>query len=377
MQELNAQTENNAPIRTFPSPAENPDNVSKNKASGKKAGKVLLLVAFFCFLLYGGWPLTQGDSPYPPISFGDAEELGSESLSGAEELAVSVPLMSSVQEEPVQDNEKTRVASESPQETTLRSSPESSPEKVQRGSLTAPPAPSENFTNSVEMEFVLIPAGEFLMGSPETETDRQQDESPLHRVQIENSFYLGKYEVSLEEWQKVMETETSSSGEPGLPATNISWEEARVFVSKLNVLEGTDRYRLPSEAEWEYACRAKSTAKFSFGDDNSKLSEYAWWKENSDIRTPSPHPAGLKKANSWGLYDMHGNAWEWVEDSWYADYSEASSDGRARENEDSFYRIARGGSLKSSSSSCRVANRAWFSSDVHNSDMGFRVLMEV
>ncbi|MCQ1535535.1 formylglycine-generating enzyme family protein [Methanosarcina sp. KYL-1] len=233
---------------------------------------------------------------------------------------------------------------------------------------------SDSFKNSIEMEFVLIPAGEFLMGSPEEEAGRGKDEGPVHPVQIEKPFYLGKYEVTGEQWCEVMGTEPLSPGESELPAAEVSWEDVQIFIEKLNKLEGTAKYRLPSEAEWEYACRAGSSSRYSFGDEESKLAEHAWFE--STPYSGSRHPVGLKEPNAWGLYDMHGNAWEWVQDTWHNDYSEAPEDGRAWEGGVFSYRVTRGGSVTGSAADCRAANRIWFTPNARSPDLGFRLLRE-
>ena len=116
------------------------------------------------------------------------------------------------------------------------------------------------------------------------------------------------------------------TGDDNLPVERVSWDNVQRFITKLNDKEGTSKYRLPSEAEWEYACRAGTTTRYSFGDNESELGEYAWYSSNSDSQT---HPVGQKRANPWGLYDMHGNVWEWVQDCWHDSYSGAPADGRA------------------------------------------------
>jgi formylglycine-generating enzyme required for sulfatase activity len=177
--------------------------------------------------------------------------------------------------------------------------------------VTPTPKPAD-FTNSIGMEFVLIPAGAFEMGSPSNEAGRDDDDGPIHQVTIKNAFYMGKYEVTQEQWRAVMGDNPSYfTGNDNLPVEQVSWDDVQEFIRKLNAKEGTDKYRLPSEAEWEYACRAGTTTRYSFGDSESRLGEYAWYTDNSGSKT---HPVGQKKPNPWGLYDMHGNVWEWVLD---------------------------------------------------------------
>ncbi|MGB2862114.1 MAG: SUMF1/EgtB/PvdO family nonheme iron enzyme [Sedimentisphaerales bacterium] len=174
--------------------------------------------------------------------------------------------------------------------------------------------------SSVTMEFVRIPAGSFHMGSPSSEKDRNNNEGPAHEVRITRPFYMGKYEVTQAQWKAVMGTTLlqqrakavvpwNLKGEgPEHPMYYVSWEDAVKFCKKLG-----RKFRLPTEAEWEYVCRAGSRTRFHYGDDpnESELSQYAWWWDNSDSET---HPVGQKKPNAWGLHDMHGNVREWCSD---------------------------------------------------------------
>ncbi len=345
----NEETE--PPSRPVISSSDPPKKASKSKPFGAPIMKVLVFGVVFCLLLFGSWAFIGGTE-------GGVGDAGGTS----------------------QDYEALPDASLEPSPISSDNSPEKAhPEKVQ-DSLDSPLNLPESFTNSLGMEFVLVPAGEFLMGSPETEAGRQPDESPIHSLRLDKPFYLGKYEVTRERWYEVMRTagelgvEDPLPGDSELPVAGVSWDDARAFIIKLNAMEGTDKYRLPSEAEWEYACRAGSSEKYSFGDAEQELARYAWFGK---YQGSAPHPVGQKAPNAWGLYDMHGNVWEWVQDSWHNDYNGAPSDGRAWESGEFSRRIARGGSLTGSAESCRAANRAWFGSDVRNADMGFRLLMEV
>jgi formylglycine-generating enzyme required for sulfatase activity len=222
------------------------------------------------------------------------------------------------------------------------------------------------FINSIGMVFVLIPAGEFMMGSH----DGDYDERPVHQVRLSQPFYLGKYEVTQGQWQAVMGRNPSHfTGDPNLPVEQVSWEEVQTFVRALNVKEGVTVYRLPTEAEWEYAARAGSTTTYSFGNKASKLGDYAWYGDNAEGRT---HPVGQRKPNAWGLYDMHGNVWEWVQD-WYGPYDVDEVTDPPGPSEDS-YRIYRGGGWGTFAGNCRSSERNFDTPDTRLAGLGFRLL---
>ena len=220
--------------------------------------------------------------------------------------------------------------------------------------------------NSVDMVLVPIPAGEFMMGSPETEKGRQSvgiDETQ-HRVQITKPFYLSAYEVTQQQYLEVMHSNPSASKGPTKPVENVSWNDAVDFCNRLSKSEGV-KYRLPTEAEWEYACRAGSAAAYSFGNDASGLGEYAWHSSNST------HPVGGLKPNAWGLFDMHGNVWEWCYD-WRDDYDLkvlVDPTGPAS----GLYRVARGGSFLYPPRDVRAAYRNNTQPYNHYGDGGFRL----
>jgi formylglycine-generating enzyme required for sulfatase activity len=154
---------------------------------------------------------------------------------------------------------------------------------------------------------------------------------------------------------------------------NVSWEDVQEFIKKLPAKEGV-KYRLPTEAEWEYACRAGSTTRFCFGDDDSKLVEYAWYSNNSDRKT---HDVGKKKANSWGLYDMHGNVWEWCQDWYGADYYKNSPAGDPQGPKNGQYHVVRGGSWLDLEGHIRSADRSGVTASQRNKNRGFRVAGEI
>ena len=200
----------------------------------------------------------------------------------------------------------------------------------------------KNFTSpSTGMELVLIPAGKFMMGSPSGDQERYDDEGPVHEVIIKNPFYVGKYPVTQKQWEKIMGSNPSKFRGEDRPVESVSWNDVQEFIKKLNEKESAGKYRLPSESEWEYACRAGTTTRYSFGDDESKLDDYAWYSENSGSET---HPVGQNNPNPWGLYDIHGNVWEWCQDNWHGNYDGAPSDGSAWESGSGSDRVDRGGS---------------------------------
>ena len=220
--------------------------------------------------------------------------------------------------------------------------------------------------NNVKLEMVLIRAGEFMMGSPDSD---QAGERPQHRVRITKPFYLGKYLVTQEQWEAVMGDNPSHFKGPKNPVEMVSWNDCQQFLVKLNAKIGAQSgaFRLPSEAQWEYTCRAGSTTRYCFGDDESQLGEYAWYTANSGNTT---HPVGEKKPNPWGLYDMHGNVWEWCQD-WYGAYgAEATDDptGPAMGSD----RVFRGGSWDHPARICRSASRDCHEPGYRYDYLGFR-----
>lgn len=251
---------------------------------------------------------------------------------------------------------------------------------------TAPAAAQEAFTNDVGMTFVRIPAGSFLMGSPESDPEARDIEKPQHPVTITRPFWLGTFEVTQAQWRAVMGTSSFAPARsnpfydlPGMaerltasdhPAT-VSWHDAQAFIARLNAIEGGARYRLPTEAEWEYAARAGTRTAYSFGDDVGDLHRYAWYGE--DFGSGSTHAVATKAPNPWGLHDVHGNVWEWVQD-WYAPgYASAPVTDPTGPDSGS-KRVVRGGSWHITASSWRTAFRRDYAPDYRGISIGFRVL---
>ncbi|NYT19303.1 MAG: formylglycine-generating enzyme family protein [Methanosarcinales archaeon] len=183
----------------------------------------------------------------------------------------------------------------------------------------------KTYTNSIYIELVSITAVEFEMGSPLDEMNWYKNEKLVHKVKIEKAFYLGKCLVTQKQWVRIMGNNPSRFVGEENPVDRVSWASAQEFIKKLNEIEVTDKYRLPYEAEWEYACRADTTARYSFGDNGLKMDEYGYC-DNLDIGS---HPVNQKRPNPWGLYDMHGNVWEWVQYMYHDNYEDAPANGSA------------------------------------------------
>ncbi len=217
------------------------------------------------------------------------------------------------------------------------------------------------------IEFIWIPPGEFRMGDP----DGPPEERPAHTAALARGFWLGKYLVTQGQWQAIAGSNPSGfTGDDWLPVENVSWEEAKAFIEKLNAL-GQGVFRLPSEAEWEYACRAGSAARWSFGDDADELDACAWTCENASGRT---HPVAQKRPNAWGLHDMHGNVCEWCEDHWHPTYEGAPADGSPWLDEGPGQRVTRGGSWCVLTPDCTSATRAWYAAQDSRTDfVGLRI----
>jgi len=229
------------------------------------------------------------------------------------------------------------------------------------------------------MEFVTIPSGSFSMGSDCGDTD----EIPIHAVDVE-SFEIMTTEVTQGMWEEMMgatihdqlDSAIFGYGLSGVgdtyPVYYVSWEECQDFVSRTNELGADYTYYLPTEAEWEYACRAGTTTEYYWGDDNSDstMDIYCWYDMNSNSTS---HPVGQKEPNEWGLYDMSGNVWEWCEDTYSESYDEAPTDGSAYVDENSGYRIFRGGARNWAAVHARSAQRWCGSSDDAQHDVGFRL----
>ena len=215
-------------------------------------------------------------------------------------------------------------------------------------------------------EMVVIPAGTFAMGSHDRSSER-----PLHTVSIKG-FAISKTEITQGQWKAVMGSNPSgfNSCGDGCPVERVSWNDAQSFAQKLSQRTGK-KFRLPNEAEWEYAARAGSRGQWSFGDNESEVGDYAWYSRNSESRTQG---VAQKRANAFGLFDMHGNVWEWVEDNWHGNYEGAPTDGSAwTSGGDQTQRVQRGGSWGGSPGGLSSAYRVGASPNYPDNSNGFRI----
>jgi formylglycine-generating enzyme required for sulfatase activity len=247
---------------------------------------------------------------------------------------------------------------------------------------------TENIGNGVSLEMVKIPGGRFLMGSPETEVKRNDDEGPQHYVNVPE-FFMGKYTVTQAQWQAVMGNNPSRFKGKNRPVENVSWNDATKFCQKLSKKTGRD-YRLPSEAEWEYACRAGTKTPFYFGETiNTDLANYRG-TDNEEYGLSGSYGRGPKgeyrkqttdvgdfPPNSFGLYDMHGNVWEWCADEWHDNYDGAPTDGSVWLDGNKQRSLVRGGSWDENPFMCRSAHRNYSDRrDVLNDFAGFRLVCD-
>ncbi len=257
------------------------------------------------------------------------------------------------------------------------------------------------YTNSLGMKFRLIPPGKFMMGSPPEEiarllqedlhpypyyADRLESEGPEHEVEITQPFYMGVHEVTVSQFRQFVKNNNYQMSDdrwqnPGFeqtedhPVVFVSWNNAVDFCEWLSKQQHVKKYRLPTEAEWEYSCRAgQARTRFGFGNEDADLGLYAWYVSNSDGKT---HPVGQKKENAWGLYDMHGNVWQWCQDVYHEDYYSRSPKKDPPAPSGGGERVIRGGCLGSIPDDCRCAFRHHIDPHWRNDDLGFRAVLSV
>ena len=228
-------------------------------------------------------------------------------------------------------------------------------------------------TEDVTITMVWIPAGEFMMGAQEDEQDANDDEYPRHRVTFDYGFWMGKYEVTQAQWEAVMGDNPAQGYGVGddHPVYPVTWDDIQNFESELD-----DVFRLPSESEWEYACRAGTDTRFYWGDDPDyeDINDYAVHTDNDPNGTDE---VGTKRPNAWCLYDMSGNVWEWCEDDWPSNYNNAPNDGSPWINVPrAGYRILRGGAWNNDPEMCRSAYHAGAFPDLSYSSFGFRLVRD-
>ena len=229
-----------------------------------------------------------------------------------------------------------------------------------------PPEIDVDLGKGVKLEMVLIPAGEFLMGSPESDKHARDDEKPQHRVRITKPFYLGKYLVTQEQWEAVTGNNPSQFKGRKNPVESVGWENCRPFCDMLTAKSRPvrGRFQLPTEAQWEYACRAGSTTRYCFGDDESGLGARAWYNASQT------YPVGEKQPNAWGLFDMHGNVWELCQDWYDGGYYAKSPKDDPRGPATGSYHVSRGGGWIDPAEFCRSAYR--YGPGIGNFTVGLR-----
>jgi formylglycine-generating enzyme required for sulfatase activity len=259
------------------------------------------------------------------------------------------------------------------------------------GPRRGPPPAQELITRVGQIRLKRIPAGEFRMGSSDGDDDAFDDEKPRHEMRIDESFYLGVTPVTQAQYQAVTgKSPGRFQGRPENPIESVSWYESVRFCIMLSQKEGLvpyygirgasrvrivggSGYRLPTEAEWEYACRAGTETRYCFGDDEPGLDESAWYSAGSGAQT---RPVGQKRPNAWGLYDMHGNVWEWCGDAYEGDYEMDSPNLDPPGPENTACRVVRGGSWNDVPRDVRAASRLGYAPGVRFDYLGFRIARE-
>jgi formylglycine-generating enzyme required for sulfatase activity/uncharacterized caspase-like protein len=242
--------------------------------------------------------------------------------------------------------------------------------RLERLAQTTPRRGAQTFVNTIGVHFVLIPAGTFWMGQP-VKMGALPNEQPRHKVTITKPFWLGVHELTQGQWRKLLDKNPSSSQGDDRPVNNFSWTELNQFLAKLNQAEGTAKYRLPTEAEWEYACRAGTETDFTFGNDDQELGQYAWLLFSS--LSFGAMPVGQKKPNAWGLYDIHGNVQELCSDWYGEDYYAQSPETDPQGPPSGEAKVARGGSYLESSKGLRCTTRVMGNP---RGNLGFRLVRE-
>ena len=258
-------------------------------------------------------------------------------------------------------------------EATAIQSPVAQPTGAPQPVVQAPIANSDNITipvkDGISIDMVRVEAGTFTMGATREMKNPNDDEKPTHRVTLTNDYYIGKYEVTQALWKAVMGNNPSKFKGDNLPVDSVSWDDCQVFLSKLNRITGK-LFRLPTEAEWEYAARGGNKSRGYRYSGSNNLLDVAWYDDNSGDKT---HGVGTRQANELGIYDMSGNVWEWCQDG-YGAYNSSSQVNPTGANSGSV-RVYRGGSWFNLARHCRSSNRNYFSPDFRGSDFGLRLVL--
>jgi formylglycine-generating enzyme required for sulfatase activity len=230
----------------------------------------------------------------------------------------------------------------------------------------------------LDMQMIWVPPGKFVMGSPKSEPGHRLDEEELHQVIISRGFWIGQFEVSQAQFETILGENPSTFKDPLMPVHKVNWEEAMEFCEALTDREKSvnrmpDKwgFNLPTEAQWEYACRADTTTVFHFGNEAEELSQYGWFVDNSD---GSPKTIGTKKPNAWGIHDLHGNMGEWCFD-WYGKAYPVDGSVDPITKKASAFKVFRGGTYTDISDRCRAAYRNRITPDTRNPWIGFRVVL--
>ncbi len=226
--------------------------------------------------------------------------------------------------------------------------------------------------NGVSLDLVWIPAGEFMMGSRFGEEGRVTTEGLRHRVTLSHGFWMGKYPVTQAQWEQVMGGNPSAAKGPRLPVNQVNWTDCQAFVEALNRRIASVRLlaALPTEAQWEYACRAGTSTRFYSGDRDEDLAGAGWFLRNSDNK---PHEVGQKLQNNWGLYDMHGNVWRWCQDRLAPYPREPAVDPSGPDSGDD--RVMRGGAWNGEADICRAAYRFSYPPSYRIMTAGLRIVV--
>ena len=233
------------------------------------------------------------------------------------------------------------------------------------------PTSTEQSDSTLDIPMVYVEGGTFTMGASADDSEADVWEKPAHRVTV-SSFYIGKYEVTQAQWKAVMGTNPSLFKGDNLPVEQVSWNDVQEFIRKLNAQTGKT-YRLPTEAEWEFAARGGNSSRGYKYSGSNDIGSVAWYKSNSNSQT---HPVGTKAPNELGIYDMTGNVWEWCSDWYSSSYYSNSPSTNPKGPTSGSRRVLRGGSWFSSAGDCRVSSRVTCNLDSGRGDIGFRLVLD-